>query len=100
MGCSMNGAMQGPGMVHGPRGRMCAAEGLHYWAAWRHGTAQRLPEFTSRAARARHEVTSESLTYKFIAYCLRLHFFRLSSSCVMRTTICGCSIFRRLCSSS
>ena len=47
---------------------MCAVESLHcrYGAAWRHGTAQRLPEFTSRAARARHEGTIESLTYKFI----------------------------------
>ena len=66
MGCSLNGAMQGRGMVHHPHGRMCAVEGLHYGTAWRHGTAQRLPEFTSRAARARHEVAIESLTYKFI----------------------------------
>ena len=35
-------------------------------SAWRHGSAQRLPEYTSRAARARHEVNIESLTYKFI----------------------------------
>ena len=66
MGCSMNGAMQGPGMVHRPRGRMCTAEGLHYGAAWRHGTAQRLQVHKSWASRARHEVTLESLTYKFI----------------------------------
>ena len=33
---------------------------------WRHGTAQGLQEHKSRAARARHEVTSDSLTYKFI----------------------------------
>ena len=41
MGCSQNGAMQGPGMVHRPRVRLCAAEGQH-GAAWSHGTAQRL----------------------------------------------------------
>ena len=69
MGCSMNDAMQGPEMVHRPHVRMCTAEGLHYGAAWCHGMAQRLPEFTSRAARAHHEVTSESLTYKFISLC-------------------------------
>ena len=58
--------MQGPVMVHHPRGRMCVAESLHYGAAWRHGTAQGLQERKSRAYRARHEVTIESLTYKFI----------------------------------
>ena len=62
MGCSLNDAMQGPVMHH----HMCADEGLPYGAAWCHGTAQRLTENTSRAARARHEVTIESLTYKFI----------------------------------
>ena len=66
MGCPRNGAMQGSVMVHHTLGRMCAAEGLHYGAAWRHGTAQGLQEHKSRAARARHEVTIESLTYKFI----------------------------------
>ena len=66
MGCPRNGAKQGPVMVHHPRGRMCAAEGLHHGAAWRHGTAQRLPVHKSWAAWARHEVTIESLTYKFI----------------------------------
>ena len=66
MGCSLNGAMQGPVMVHRPRGRRCAAEGQHYGAAWRHGTAQRPPVHKSWAARAHHEVTIESLTYKFI----------------------------------
>ena len=66
MGCSLNGAMQGPVMVHHPRGHMCAAEGLHCGAAWRHGTAQRPQAHISRAARTRHEITIESPTYKLI----------------------------------
>ena len=43
--------------AHHTRGRMCAAEGLHYGAAWRHGTAQRLQVHKLWAARARHEGT-------------------------------------------
>ena len=66
MGMYGHGAMQGSGMARHPRGRMCAAEGQHYGAAWSHGTAQRLPVHKSRAARACHEVTIESLAYKFI----------------------------------
>ena len=32
MSPTMHGAMQGPGMVHHTRGRMCAAESLRYGA--------------------------------------------------------------------
>ena len=39
---------------------------MRVFPEWRHGTAQGLQEHKSRAARARHEVTIESLTYKFI----------------------------------
>ena len=39
---------------------------MRVFPEWRHGTAQGLQEHKSRAARARHEVTLESLTYKFI----------------------------------
>ena len=79
----------GPVMVHHPCGRMCAAEGLHHVAAWRHGTAQRTPEHKSWAARARHEVTIESLTYKFIHPIHPCGFF-IRQSCVC---VCGCGSF-------
>ena len=55
--------MQGPGMVHHPCMRKCAVEGLHYGAAWRHGTAQRLPVHISRADRARHRKPGIQIHY-------------------------------------
>ena len=63
MGCSQNGAMQGPGMVHRPRVRLCAAEGQH-GAAWSHGTAQRLQ--VHKTGIQGPPCTIESLAYKVI----------------------------------
>ena len=41
---------------------------MRVFPEWRHETAQGLQEHKSRAARARHEVTIKSLTYKFILF--------------------------------
>ena len=46
---------------------------MRVFPEWRHGTAQGLQDHKSRAARARHEVTIESLTYKFIISLLTVY---------------------------
>ena len=46
--------------------RVITAEGQHYGVAWRHGRAQRLPEHKKPGSWPHHDVTIESLAYKFM----------------------------------